>query len=132
MVLRAVAANSLGFSRVVTRGSRLSVGVRHRIYCAAHLRRLVAQTRSSGAFLSALSHCAAEDEWHALRMRRATGVAPKLEVDSRRDQCELNKLHLTNRSSQPLAAVMPTFNFMKQFLVFATLAAASGGSAPSR
>jgi hypothetical protein len=41
-------------------------------------------------------------------------------------------MHLTNRSSQPLAVVMRTFNFMKQFLVFATLAAASGGSALSR
>jgi hypothetical protein len=40
--------------------------------------------------------------------------------------------HLTNRSSQPLAAVMTTFDFMKQFPMFATLAAASGGSAQSR
>jgi hypothetical protein len=40
--------------------------------------------------------------------------------------------HLTNRSSQPLAVVMTRFNFMKQFSVFATLGAASGGSAPSR
>jgi hypothetical protein len=39
---------------------------------------------------------------------------------------------LTNRWSQPLAAGMCTFNFMKQFREFATLAAASGGSAPSR
>jgi hypothetical protein len=39
---------------------------------------------------------------------------------------------LTNRWSQPLAVAMRTFDFMKQFLVFATLAAASGGSAPSR
>jgi len=45
---------------------------------------------------------------------------------------------LTNRSSQPLAAVKPTFDFMKQFSMFATLALvypprrASGGSAPSR
>jgi hypothetical protein len=39
---------------------------------------------------------------------------------------------LTNRWSQPLAVVMSTFDFMKQFFVFATLAAASGGSAPSR
>jgi hypothetical protein len=39
---------------------------------------------------------------------------------------------LTNRSSQPLAAVKSTFDFMKQFLVFAMLALASGGSAPSR
>jgi hypothetical protein len=41
-------------------------------------------------------------------------------------------LHLTNRWSQPLAAVKSTFEFMKQFPVFITLAAASGGSAPSR
>jgi hypothetical protein len=39
---------------------------------------------------------------------------------------------LTNRSSQPLAVVMRTFDFMKQFSMFITLAAASGGSAPSR
>jgi hypothetical protein len=39
---------------------------------------------------------------------------------------------LTNRWSQPLAAVMTRFDFMKQFFVFATLAPASGGSAPSR
>ena len=39
---------------------------------------------------------------------------------------------LTNRSSQPLPVGMTRFNFMKQFLVLATLAAASGGSAPSR
>jgi hypothetical protein len=39
---------------------------------------------------------------------------------------------LTNRWSQPLAAVKSTFDFMKQFSMFATLAAASGGSAPSR
>ena len=40
--------------------------------------------------------------------------------------------HLTNRSSQPLAVAMRTFDFMKQFNEFATLATASGGSAPSR
>jgi hypothetical protein len=39
---------------------------------------------------------------------------------------------LTNRWSQPLAVVMTRFNFMKQFPVFAILALASGGSAPSR
>jgi len=39
---------------------------------------------------------------------------------------------LTNRWSQPLAAVKSTFNFMKPFSAFAALAAASGGSAPSR
>jgi hypothetical protein len=44
----------------------------------------------------------------------------------------LNAGHLTNRWSQPLAVAMRTFDFMKQFSMFATLAAASGGSAPSR
>jgi hypothetical protein len=39
---------------------------------------------------------------------------------------------LTNRSSQPLAAAVPAFDFMKEFKAFAALAAASGGSAPSR
>ena len=39
---------------------------------------------------------------------------------------------LTNRWSQPLAVVKSTFDFMKQSLEFATLAIASGGSAPSR
>jgi hypothetical protein len=38
----------------------------------------------------------------------------------------------TNRSNQSLAAVKSTFDFMKEFSMFATLAAASGGSAPSR
>jgi len=38
----------------------------------------------------------------------------------------------SNRWSQPLAAVKPTFDFMKEFSMFATLAAASGGSALSR
>ena len=33
--------------------------------------------------------------------------------------------HLTNRWSQPLAAVRSTFDLMKQFSVFATLAPAS-------
>jgi hypothetical protein len=39
---------------------------------------------------------------------------------------------LTNRSSQPLAVAMRRFDFMKQLWMFATLAAASGGSALSR
>jgi hypothetical protein len=39
---------------------------------------------------------------------------------------------LTNRSSQPLAVVINCFDFMKQFSVFAKLAAASGGSASCR
>jgi hypothetical protein len=39
---------------------------------------------------------------------------------------------LTNRSSQPLGVIMTRFDFMKQFREFATLAPASGGSAPSR
>jgi hypothetical protein len=34
--------------------------------------------------------------------------------------------------SQPLAGVKSTFDFMKQFFMFATLATASGGSARSR
>ena len=37
--------------------------------------------------------------------------------------------HLTNRSSQPLAVVKSTFDFMKHFSMFDTLALASGGSA---
>jgi len=37
--------------------------------------------------------------------------------------------HLTNRWSQPLAVAMRTFDFMKQFSMFSTLAVASGGSA---
>ncbi len=43
-----------------------------------------------------------------------------------------NASRLTNRWSQPLAALKSASDFMKQFLMFATLAAASGGSAPSR
>jgi hypothetical protein len=39
---------------------------------------------------------------------------------------------LTNRWSQPLAVVKSTFNLMKELFMFATLAAASGGSAPPR
>jgi hypothetical protein len=39
---------------------------------------------------------------------------------------------LTNRWSQPLSVAESTFDFMKQFSMFAALAAASGGSAPSR
>jgi hypothetical protein len=39
---------------------------------------------------------------------------------------------LTNRWSHPLAVAMRTFDLMKQSPVFATLAVASGGSAPSR
>jgi hypothetical protein len=38
---------------------------------------------------------------------------------------------LTNRWSQPLDVVMTRFNFMKRFSMLATLALASGGSAPS-
>ena len=40
--------------------------------------------------------------------------------------------HLTNRWSQPLAVAMRTFNFMKQFFLFATLAPVSGRSSLSR
>jgi hypothetical protein len=40
---------------------------------------------------------------------------------------------MPNRSlGQPLAALKSTFDFMKQFRMFATLAPASGGSAWSR
>ena len=39
---------------------------------------------------------------------------------------------LTNRWSQPLAGVMSRFDFMKQLSMLRKLAAASGGSAPSR
>jgi hypothetical protein len=39
---------------------------------------------------------------------------------------------LTNRCSQPLTVLMRRFNFMKQFSIFAAIAAASAGSAPSR
>jgi hypothetical protein len=38
----------------------------------------------------------------------------------------------SNRSSPPLAGAMRKFDFMTQFLVFAALAAASGGSVLSR
>jgi hypothetical protein len=44
----------------------------------------------------------------------------------------LHTTGLTNRWSQPLAVAMRSFDFMKQSSGFATLAAASGGSAPSR
>jgi len=44
----------------------------------------------------------------------------------------ITELDLTNRWSQLLDAVTLMFNFMKQYSVFAMLAAASGGSAPSR
>src|SRR5947207_2299399 len=43
---------------------------------------------------------------------------------------EANPDTLTDRWSQPLAAVMSTFDFMKPFSIFPTLAAASSGSAP--
>jgi hypothetical protein len=39
---------------------------------------------------------------------------------------------LTNRWSQPLAAVLSRPDFMREFSMFATVATASGGSAPSR
>jgi hypothetical protein len=48
------------------------------------------------------------------------------------NQCIFHTNHLTNRWSQPLAAVMFTIDFMKQFPVFTTLILASGGSALSR
>jgi hypothetical protein len=43
-----------------------------------------------------------------------------------------NEIRLTKRWSQPLAVVISCFDFIKQTLAFATLASASGGSAPSR
>jgi hypothetical protein len=39
---------------------------------------------------------------------------------------------LTNRWSQPLAVAMRPIDFVKQFLMFATLALTSSGSAHSR
>ena len=47
----------------------------------------------------------------------------------RRNSCDRG---LTNHWSQPLAAVLSRSNFMREFLMFATLAAASGGSVRSR
>ena len=44
----------------------------------------------------------------------------------------IRKWDLTNRWSQPLTGVKSTFDFIKQFSLFAALAAAIGGSAPSR
>jgi len=44
----------------------------------------------------------------------------------------MNIDYLTNRWSQPLAAVLSRSAFMREFSMFATLAPASGGSAPSR
>jgi hypothetical protein len=43
-----------------------------------------------------------------------------------------NSKDLTNRWSQPLAVAMRMFDSMKAFLVLATFAPASGGSALSR
>jgi hypothetical protein len=40
--------------------------------------------------------------------------------------------HLTNRWSQPRAAVKSAFDSMNHFSVFAALTSASGGSDPSR
>jgi hypothetical protein len=40
--------------------------------------------------------------------------------------------HLTNRWRQPLAVVKSTFDFMKQFSMFATLGVAGGVSALPR
>jgi len=45
-----------------------------------------------------------------------------------RTRC-LHTADLTNRWGQPLAVAMRTFDFMKQLSIFATLGAASGGSA---
>src|SRR5438445_768334 len=51
---------------------------------------------------------------------------------SHQTQSKIAPKDLTKRWSQPLTVVKSTFNFMKQFQEFATLAPASGGSAPSR
>jgi hypothetical protein len=40
--------------------------------------------------------------------------------------------NLTNHWSEPLAAVLSRSDFMREFSMFATLAIASGRSAPSR
>jgi hypothetical protein len=40
---------------------------------------------------------------------------------------EQDPYRLTNRSSQPLAAAMTRVDFMKEFLMFETLASTSGG-----
>jgi len=46
--------------------------------------------------------------------------------------CDLHAKHLTNRWSEPLAGAMTKFEFMRPLSMFAALAPASGGSAPSR
>ena len=58
--------------------------------------------------------------------------SPQALLPSRLRMSSLAESHLTRRSSQPLTGESPTFNFMKPFSMFATLALASGGSAPSR
>jgi hypothetical protein len=83
MVLRAVGADSLDFSRIATRRCRIGYRIHYRVRCAASLWWMVGQTRLSGAFLSALSYGTAKDRWHAVRLRRTVGVAARLEVDSR-------------------------------------------------
>jgi len=55
----------------------------------------------------------------------------KISATSER-QSSMTTNDLTNRSSQPRGVVMARFDFMKQFLMFATLALASGGSASFR
>jgi len=100
MVLRALASAHLRFSRTAACFIRRRYRVRRYLHRTVSIRRLVVASRSSGAFLSAVSQCAAKGQWHALRMWRAAAATPRLEVDSRRRQCELNELHLTNRSSQ--------------------------------
>jgi hypothetical protein len=83
MVLRAVGTDSLIFSRIATCRGRIGYRVHYSVRCTASLQWMVGQTRSSGAFLSALSYGTAKDKWHAVRLRRAVGVAAQLEVDSR-------------------------------------------------
>jgi hypothetical protein len=68
--------------------------------------------------------------WLPFLLFRRCGNQMSRSIRSR--QRYLHVWHLTNRSSQPLAALMTEFDLMKQFLMLAMLAAASGGSAPSR
>ena len=71
----------------------------------------------------------------ALRLSAGGGFAPAgpaRSIAPCASLCLVMTRGLTNRWSQPLAVVMRTLNFMKQFNEFATLAVASGGSALSR
>ena len=115
-----------------------------RIRASSHFRysRVAAQRRFVRAQLgfSAGSLCSSSfarlDCRASRRIRRGVCTAhaaglPRMKILVQSPVC-YHISHLTNRWSQPLAAVKSTFDFMKQFSVFATLAAASGGSALSR